>query len=169
MRARLQRTLGRPFPLEEVSTLTLAKLRELEKESGLTGRPGGGGGGKAAAPEDGSEGVDEASTSAPAPGAKPGSGGAAAVTASSGAAAAALAVGGGVGAAAALKALQQPMAVRHSQSGTQGIPRHCQRLVSVPLQQAVVLERKRPLPFSAISCNDGPGIGSEPSHPDLLS
>ena len=42
VRARLQRTLGRPFPLEEVSTLTLAKLRELEKESGLTGRPAAG-------------------------------------------------------------------------------------------------------------------------------
>ena len=40
VRARLQRALGRPFPLEEVSTLTLAKLRELEAESGLTTRPG---------------------------------------------------------------------------------------------------------------------------------
>lgn len=39
MRARLQRALGRPFPLEEVTTLTLARLRELEAESGLTGRP----------------------------------------------------------------------------------------------------------------------------------
>ena len=30
MRARLHRELGRPFPLEEGTTLTLAKLRALE-------------------------------------------------------------------------------------------------------------------------------------------
>ena len=118
VRARLQRTLGRPFPLEEVSTLTLAKLRELEKESGLTGRP------TAAKPranaaDDGPEpGADEASTSAPAAGVAPkgsaggGGGGAAAAGLTGAVAAAALAgSGGGGGKAAALKALSQPLLV----------------------------------------------------------
>ena len=44
VRARLQRALGRPLPLEGVSTLTLATQRELEAESGLTTRPGAAGG-----------------------------------------------------------------------------------------------------------------------------
>ena len=116
VRARLQRTLGRPFPLEEVSTLTLAKLRELEKESGLTGRP------TAAKPkanpaDDGPEpGADEASTSAPAanPAAKSLPGGGAAAGGAVGAAAAALAGSGGNGKAAALKALSQPLLVSHA-------------------------------------------------------
>ncbi|KAK9904717.1 hypothetical protein WJX75_001194 [Coccomyxa subellipsoidea] len=37
VRARIQRALGRPIPLEEIGSLTLRKLRELEKESGMTG------------------------------------------------------------------------------------------------------------------------------------
>ena len=106
VRARLQRALGRPFPLEEVTTLTLAKLRALEAESGLTGRPA------AASPspnptDNGAEAsAGGASTSAPA--AKPagkgslGSGGAAAAAGAAGALAAAAAAGStGSGTAAA--------------------------------------------------------------------
>ncbi|CAL8464659.1 g4194 [Coccomyxa elongata] len=37
VRARIQRALGRPIPLEEIGSLTLRKLRDLEKESGMTG------------------------------------------------------------------------------------------------------------------------------------
>ena len=118
MRARLQRTLGRPFPLEEVSTLTLAKLRELEKESGLTGSSGGAAAAAkpAAAADDGPDPGEEASTSAPAAAApaaaKAGGsgGGATALTAAGGlGAAAAAALGGGGGKSAALKALKEPL------------------------------------------------------------
>jgi len=120
VRARLQRTLGRPFPLEEVSTLTLAKLRELEKESGLTGSGGGGAAAAkpAAAADDGPDPGEEASTSAPAAAAPApakaggsGGGGVTALTAAGGlgAAAAAAMGGGGGGKAAALKALKEPL------------------------------------------------------------
>ena len=36
IRARLQRALGRPIPLEEVGALTVARMREVEAEAGLT-------------------------------------------------------------------------------------------------------------------------------------
>lgn len=110
VRARLQRALGRPFPLEEVTTLTLAKLRELEAESGLIGRP-------AAAnptpipaddrPEPGAGGASVSATNPAAKGLSGGGGGAAAAASAIGAAAAAAAGSIGSGKAAGLKAKSQ--------------------------------------------------------------
>ena len=56
VRSRVQRMLGRPFPLEEVAALTLAKLRALEKEAGV--ESGGGGRKKKAAVEEADGGSD---------------------------------------------------------------------------------------------------------------
>ena len=116
VRARLQRTLGRPFPLEEVTTLTLAKLRELEKASGLTGRP-------AAAkpkqnPADGGPepGADEApelvlAADPAAKGLSGGGAGAAGAASVNGVAASAWAGSMGSGKAAVRKASSQPLLV----------------------------------------------------------
>ena len=56
VRSRVQRMLGRPFPLEEVAALTLAKLRALEKEAGV--ESGGGGNKKKKAVEEDDGGGD---------------------------------------------------------------------------------------------------------------
>jgi len=63
IRARLQRALGRPIPLEEVGALTVARMREVEAEAGLTpsAKP------DAAAPAAGGDAPDEAAAAEAAP------------------------------------------------------------------------------------------------------
>ena len=107
VRARLQRALGRPFPLEEVTTLTLAKLRALEAKSGLTGRPAAANPKPNPADNRAMPGAGKASTSVPAanPAGQGSSGGSDAAGAAA-AAAAAGSIGNGIADAPKAKAQQ---------------------------------------------------------------